>query len=160
MSSCIFCKIIAKEITGRIVYEDEQWLAFDDINPQAPVHVLIVPKEHIPTLNDLKESHMGLIGNMGVVINKIAEIKNVKDPGFRVVVNCNPAGDSLSITCMCICWAEDRWHGRRGEKTSGTRMSRLSTIDGVFQPRLWVFSDEGCHFIKRRDRLHDNHGDR
>lgn len=95
MSSCIFCKIIAKEITGRIVYEDEQWLAFDDINPQAPVHVLIVPKEHIPTLNDLKESHMGLIGNMGVVINKIAEIKNVKEPGFRVVVNCNPAGGQL-----------------------------------------------------------------
>ena len=100
MSSCIFCKIIAKEITGRIVYEDEQWLAFDDINPQAPVHVLIVPKEHIPTLNDLKESHMGLIGNMGVVINKIAEIKNVKDPGFRVVVNCNPAGTAcLSPAC-------------------------------------------------------------
>ncbi|HZX49075.1 MAG TPA: histidine triad nucleotide-binding protein [Nitrospirota bacterium] len=95
MSSCIFCKIISKEIDGKIVYEDDQWLAFDDINPQAPVHVLIVPREHIPTLNDLKENHREIIGNMGVVINKIAEIKNVKDPGFRVVINCNTAGGQL-----------------------------------------------------------------
>ena len=87
MSSCIFCKIITREIEGRIIYEDDQWLAFDDINPQAPVHVLIVPKEHIPTLNDLKENHRDIIGNMGVVINKITEIKNVKEPGFRVVIN-------------------------------------------------------------------------
>ncbi len=95
MSSCIFCKIISKEIAGKIVYEDDQWFAFDDINPQAPVHVLIVPREHIPTLNDLKEHHRDMIGSLGSVINKVAGIKNVKDPGFRVVINCNPDGGQL-----------------------------------------------------------------
>ena len=95
MSSCIFCKIIAKEIPGKIVYEDDTFIAFDDINPQAPVHMLIVPKEHIPTFNDLKESHKEMVGHLSSVVNKLAEIKKIKEPGFRVVINCNPAGGQM-----------------------------------------------------------------
>ncbi|MDZ4383874.1 MAG: HIT domain-containing protein, partial [Nitrospirota bacterium] len=62
MSNCLFCKILSKELPGKIFYEDDLCIAFDDINPQAPVHVLIVPREHIPTLNDLNEGHKGLVG--------------------------------------------------------------------------------------------------
>ena len=92
MSNCIFCRILSKEIQGKIVYEDDICMAFDDVNPQAPVHVLIVPKEHIPTVNDLREDQKWMIGHLCMVVNKIAEIKNIKEPGFRVVINCNPAG--------------------------------------------------------------------
>ena len=95
MSNCIFCKIISKEIPSTIFYEDEACIAFDDINPQAPVHVLIVPKEHIATFNDLGEDKKDLIGRLGMVVTRIAEIKNIKDPGYRIVINCNTAGGQL-----------------------------------------------------------------
>jgi histidine triad (HIT) family protein len=95
MSHCLFCKIIAKELQSKIVYEDDLCMAFDDVNPQAPVHVLIVPKEHIPTVNDLREDQKWMIGHLCTVVNKIAEIKNIKEPGFRVVINCNPAGGQM-----------------------------------------------------------------
>lgn len=95
MSNCIFCKVLAKEIPSGIIYEDDACIAFDDINPQAPVHVLIVPREHIPTFNDLRESHKELIGHLCMVVNRIAEIKKIKEPGFRMVINCNPAGGQM-----------------------------------------------------------------
>lgn len=95
MSKCIFCKILAGELPGRLVYEDDVCIAFDDINPQAPVHVLIVPREHIPTFNDLKENNTEMLGHLCMVINKIAEIKKIKESGFRVVINCNPAGGQM-----------------------------------------------------------------
>ncbi len=95
MSKCIFCKILVGELPGRIVYEDDVCIAFDDINPQAPVHVLIVPREHIPTFNDLKENNIEMLGHLCMVINKIAEIKKIKESGFRVVINCNPAGGQM-----------------------------------------------------------------
>ena len=95
MSNCIFCKILAKEIPSKIVYEDDICMAFDDVNPQAPVHVLIVPREHIPTITDVTEDQKWLIGHLCMVVNKIADSKNIKEPGFRVIINSNPAGGQM-----------------------------------------------------------------
>lgn len=95
MSNCIFCKILSKEIPSNIIYEDDLCIAFDDINPQAPVHVLIVPREHVPTFNDLGEDKKELIGHLCMVVNKVVEIKKIKGPGYRIVINCNPAGGQM-----------------------------------------------------------------
>lgn len=89
MSDCIFCKIIEKKIPAKIVYEDEYSLAFEDINPQAPVHTLVIPKKHIPTLLDIEEDDNNLIGHLLKVVNKIAKDKGIAERGFRVVTNCN-----------------------------------------------------------------------
>ncbi|MDM7203058.1 MAG: histidine triad nucleotide-binding protein [Thermodesulfobacteriaceae bacterium] len=85
---CIFCKIINKEIPAKIVYEDEKVLAFHDINPQAPYHILIIPKKHLATLLDLQEEDKDLIGHIYLTINKIAKDLGFSERGFRVVVNC------------------------------------------------------------------------
>lgn len=85
---CLFCKIIKKEIPSEIVYEDEEILAFKDIHPAAPVHILVIPKKHISSLIDLKVEDEQLIGKMYSVINKIAEEQGVKKSGYRVIVNC------------------------------------------------------------------------
>ncbi|SMO37574.1 histidine triad (HIT) family protein [Balnearium lithotrophicum] len=89
---CVFCKIVKKEIPAKVVYEDEKVMAFHDINPQAPVHVLVIPKEHIPTLNDLEEKHKGLIGHIFLVIKEIAKELGIAESGYRVLVNCNRDG--------------------------------------------------------------------
>jgi len=85
---CLFCKIIKKEIPSEIVYEDEEILAFKDIHPAAPVHILVIPKKHISSLIDLKVEDEQLIGKIYSVINKIAEEQGVKKSGYRVIVNC------------------------------------------------------------------------
>jgi len=72
MEGCIFCRIAAKEVQSKIAYEDEEVVAFHDINPQAPVHVLIVPRKHIPTLNDAGEEDRALLGKMMLVAQKLA----------------------------------------------------------------------------------------
>ncbi len=90
MTDCIFCKIIARKIPARVVYEDELSLAFEDINPQAPVHTLVIPKRHIPTLLDLKEDDGALVGHLLKVANRIAKEKGIAERGFRIVTNCNP----------------------------------------------------------------------
>lgn len=89
---CLFCKIVDGEIDSDIVYEDEQVIAFKDIEPQAPVHLLIVPKEHIPTLLDLEEEHKELIGHIYQVANQLAEETGIAEEGFRLVSNCKEAG--------------------------------------------------------------------
>lgn len=86
--SCIFCKIANKEIPSKIVYEDEKVLAFHDINPQAPFHILVIPKKHLSTLLELTEEDKELIGHIYLVINKIAKDLGFAERGFRVVVNC------------------------------------------------------------------------
>ncbi len=86
--SCIFCKIVNKEISSNIVYEDDKVVAFHDINPQAPYHILVVPKKHIATLLELTEEDKDLIGHIYLVINKIAKEFGFEDRGYRVVVNC------------------------------------------------------------------------
>ncbi|NPA39708.1 MAG: histidine triad nucleotide-binding protein [Thermodesulfobacteria bacterium] len=86
--SCIFCKIVNKEIPADVVYEDDKVIAFNDINPQAPYHILVIPKKHISTLLELTEEDKELIGHIYMVINKIAKEKGFADRGYRVVVNC------------------------------------------------------------------------
>lgn len=92
MEDCIFCKIIKKEIPSNIVYEDDEIIAFRDINPVAPVHILVIPKKHIESLLDLKEEDELLVGKIYSVINKIAKQEQIAEKGFRVVVNCGEDG--------------------------------------------------------------------
>ena len=87
--SCLFCKIINKEIPSKIVYEDEHVLAFEDLTPQAPVHILVVPKKHISTSLDIEEEDNELIGRMFRAANAIAKEKGIAERGFRTVMNCN-----------------------------------------------------------------------
>ena len=87
--SCIFCRIVNKEIPAKIVYEDDKVLAFHDINPQAPYHILVIPKKHISTLLELTEEDKDLIGHIYLVMNKLARELGVAERGYRVVVNCN-----------------------------------------------------------------------
>jgi histidine triad (HIT) family protein len=87
--SCLFCKIIAGEIPAAKVYEDDRLIAFNDINPQAPVHVLVVPRTHVATLNDLTAAEDDLVGAMVRAGAKIAKDRGVDGPGFRTVFNCN-----------------------------------------------------------------------
>ena len=77
MENCLFCKIVKKEIPGNIVYEDEKILAFKDIHPVAPVHILVIPKKHIDSLNEMVEEDVNLIGKIHLVIKKIAEEQGV-----------------------------------------------------------------------------------
>lgn len=86
---CIFCKIINGEIPANIIYQDDCVIAFDDINPKAPIHKLIVPRKHIETLNDLTEDNVDLIGSMILASKKIAKDLNIIDKGYRIIINCN-----------------------------------------------------------------------
>ncbi|MBE3553511.1 MAG: histidine triad nucleotide-binding protein [Thermicanus sp.] len=92
MGDCIFCKIIDGEIPSKKVYEDDRVVAFHDINPIAPVHVLVIPKKHIPSLLDLKEEDKELVGYLHLVIQKVAKEMGVDRDGFRVVTNTGPHG--------------------------------------------------------------------
>jgi len=93
MSDTIFSKIIKKEIPADIVYESEKILAFRDINPQAPTHILIIPKIEIETVKELKgREHGELLGEMIDIANKLAEDENISDDGFRLVFNCGKDG--------------------------------------------------------------------
>ncbi|MFQ3786077.1 histidine triad nucleotide-binding protein [Halomonas sp. A29] len=92
MQDCLFCKIVKREIPADIVFEDEQVLAFNDINPQAPTHILIIPKQHIATLNDIEEADLALIGRLQYTAARLAEKRGFADDGYRVVMNCNDQG--------------------------------------------------------------------
>lgn len=87
--SCLFCKIIQKEIPAKIVHEDDNVLAFEDLNPQAPVHILIIPKKHIATSLDIADEDNELIGLLYQAANKISKEKGIAEKGFRAVMNCN-----------------------------------------------------------------------
>ena len=89
MTDCLFCKIIAGEIPGAIVYEDDELVVFRDINPQAPLHVLIVPRRHIPTLNDLSPDDDALVGSMMRRAAALAQEHGYGDQGYRAVFNTN-----------------------------------------------------------------------
>ena len=88
---CLFCKIINGDIPSEKVYEDEYVYAFNDISPTAPVHVLIVPKKHISTINDICDEDAELIGRIYLAAKKIAKEKGIAEDGYRVVTNCNQA---------------------------------------------------------------------
>lgn len=87
--SCLFCDIAAHKISSDIVYEDEEVTAFRDISPQAPTHVLIIPKEHIATVNDLTEENADIIAKMTLTAKKLAKKEGIADEGYRLVMNCN-----------------------------------------------------------------------
>ena len=92
MEDCLFCKIVRGEIPSTKVYEDEEVLAFRDINPVAPTHVLVIPKKHISSLVEIKQEDEALIGRIYSIINKIADQEGILNNGFRVVVNCGEDG--------------------------------------------------------------------
>ena len=89
---CLFCKIIAGEIPSSKVYEDEYVYAFNDISPEAPVHVLIVPKAHIASANDLTDENADVVSKIFLAANKIAEEKGIAEGGYRIVNNCGDDG--------------------------------------------------------------------
>lgn len=90
MSNCLFCKIVNKEISSDIVYEDDEVLAFNDIDPKAPVHILIIPKKHIPTFNDIDD--YSIIEKITKTIQKLVLDKKIDKKGYRIVANCNQNG--------------------------------------------------------------------
>ncbi len=87
MKECLFCKIIEKKIPAKIAYEDDKVLAFHDISPQGPVHILIIPKVHIPSVNELQDSDKEIIGSLFVIASKLAKEYKVDQKGFRLVIN-------------------------------------------------------------------------
>jgi len=95
-TDCLFCKMVAGQIKPDTVYEDDEVLAFRDINPQAPLHALVIPKQHITTLNDLRPENAALIGKMYLAARHIAQQAGYGESGYRTVVNCNrDAGQSV-----------------------------------------------------------------
>ena len=92
VENCLFCKIINGEIPSDKVYEDEDVLAFKDINPAAPVHILVIPKKHITSLAHMEKKDETIVGKIYGIINKIAEEQGVKEKGYRVIVNCGKDG--------------------------------------------------------------------
>jgi histidine triad (HIT) family protein len=92
---CIFCKIIAGQIPSDVVYTDDKVIAFRDIHPLAPVHILIIPREHIPTLNDVTENQTLLLGHMVQVAKQLAKQNGVAVRGYRVTINCGPQGGQV-----------------------------------------------------------------
>ncbi len=95
MGDCLFCGIANGEMDTELLYEDDQVVAFKDINPKAPVHLLIIPKEHIATILDLEEENDQLIGHMYQVAKKLAKEYDIAEDGFRVVANCNEDGGQV-----------------------------------------------------------------
>jgi len=89
MSDCIFCKIVSGEIPGDIVYENDDVLAFRDLNPQAPTHILVIPRRHIATINDLQDEDAELLGKMYLAAKEIAKSEGIDEVGYRTIMNCN-----------------------------------------------------------------------
>jgi len=96
MNNCPFCDIIQGNLSAKKIYEDDKVFAFEDINPQAPVHILVIPKKHITSLNELSEEENSLIGYLLLTCSKIAREKGLTEHGYRVVTNCGRgAGQSI-----------------------------------------------------------------
>jgi histidine triad (HIT) family protein len=89
---CLFCKIAAREIPADIVYEDDEVIAIKDINPQAPIHLLVIPKRHIDTVNDISENDQMLSGYMTLIGSRLAAENGIEESGYRLILNCNREG--------------------------------------------------------------------
>lgn len=123
MTDCIFCKIASKEIPSKLIYEDDSLVAFHDINPAAPVHLLIVPKEHIPTLADCTESHRDLLGKMMQLAPKLAQEHGTgltrladgsPDGGFKTLFNTGPnGGQEVYHLHLHVIGGPRPWRGQR-----------------------------------------------
>lgn len=88
-ADCVFCKIARKDIPAKVVFENDRILAFEDVNPKAPVHILIIPKDHIEKASDLTESNIRLAGELVLAAKTLADQKGVSGSGYRIVLNCN-----------------------------------------------------------------------
>ena len=96
MPACLFCQIVNGQASGRIVYEDDMVVSFEDIRPKAPVHLLLVPRKHIPTLLDLEPGDEIVIGHIFLLASRLARERGLAESGYRMVVNCGPgAGQSV-----------------------------------------------------------------
>lgn len=111
MQDTIFTKIIKREIPADIVFENDDVLAFKDINPLAPVHILIIPKKQIPTINDVEESDAMLMGKIILAAREIAKIQRIAEDGYRLVFNCNENGGQtvFHIHCHLIGGKKLKW---------------------------------------------------
>lgn len=89
MTDCLFCKIVARQISPNVVFESDHILAFRDINPQAPTHVLVIPKQHIATLNEAKPDDVRLLGELLLAAKQVAQQEGLSERGYRAVINCN-----------------------------------------------------------------------
>lgn len=89
MSDCIFCKIVSGEIKTKFVYADGDVVAFYDIKPEAPVHIVIIPREHIERISDIKKTDAGLLSKLFLAATKLAQEKHIESSGYRLVINCN-----------------------------------------------------------------------
>ena len=92
---CVFCKIVAGEIPATVVYQDDEILVFEDISPKAPLHLLLIPKQHMATLNDAGPEQTQLLGRLTLKAAQLAEEKGVEKGGYRVQINCNPDGGQV-----------------------------------------------------------------
>jgi len=101
MSNSIFTKILNKEIPSKIIYEDEFVFAINDINPVAPIHILIIPKEEIPTVNDINEENSFIMGKIILAAKKIASDLNIAEKGYRLIYNCNEDGGQTVFHIHC-----------------------------------------------------------
>ncbi len=94
-NDCLFCKIATKEIPATLVYEDDLTVAFEDIKPVAPVHILVIPKKHIPTIDDISPEDNEMIGHLFQVARKIAKTKGLSEGGYRLAINCKADAGQL-----------------------------------------------------------------
>jgi len=92
---CLFCRIVSGEIDSDTVYEDEDFVAFRDINPQAPTHIIIIPKAHIASVEKLTEKQRGIIGRLIIVAKKLAEQEGIAQRGYRLAINCGSDGGQV-----------------------------------------------------------------
>jgi histidine triad (HIT) family protein len=96
MDNCLFCKIVEGQIPAQLVYQDSECVAFRDINPQAPTHILVIPRRHIPTTNDLQPDDQALVGHLTLAAARIARQEGIEEDGYRLIMNCNEgAGQSV-----------------------------------------------------------------
>lgn len=93
--SCIFCQIASGKVPSEILYQDEEVIAFRDINPQAPKHLIIIPKRHIPSLAHLPQAESPLIGHMVNVANQLAKKEGIAEKGYRLAINCGEQGGQV-----------------------------------------------------------------
>ena len=92
---CIFCKIAKGEVKSNIIYRDDKVVAFPDINPKAPTHILVIPRKHIASVTDLSEADEALMGHLFIIANRLAKQQGISNDGYRLVVNCGPHGGQL-----------------------------------------------------------------
>lgn len=93
--SCIFCQIVAGKVPSEILYQDKEVIAFRDINPQSPIHLIIIPKRHIPSLTQLSKTESPLIGHMVNVANQLAKKEGIAEKGYRLAINCGEQGGQV-----------------------------------------------------------------